>query len=392
MQRFSSIFSQLLQLFPRLEFEQAVRAHHAERHARGFASWSQFIAMLFCQLGRAHSLREICGGLASVEGKLRHLGLRDAPKRSTLAYANRHRPWQLYQTVFGQLLEKCQGVVAQRGGKPFRFKNKLMSLDASVIDLSLSLFDWARFRRTKGAIKLHLLLDHDGYLPSFAVITEGRTSDLTVARRMRFEPGTVLVIDRGYIDYDWFVDVTRQGVYFVTRLKRHAVLDVVEERPVPANRQVLTDQIVFFPRHAEPSDAYFFRLVEVWNPAKQESIVFLTNHLEFGATTIAAIYKDRWQVELFFKALKQNLKIKTFLGTSANAVKTQIWTALIAMLLLKYLQLRSSFGWSLSNLIALLRHQLFVYRDLTAWLDAPFEGPPALADIDAQQLALDWRR
>ena len=392
MKRFSSIFSQLLQLFPRLEFETAVRDHRAERHARGFASWSQFIAMLFCQLGRAHSLREICGGLASVEGKLRHLGLQEAPKRSTLAYANRHRPWQLYQTVFGQLLEKCQGVVAQRGGKTFRFKNKLMSLDASVIDLSLSLFDWARFRRTKGAIKLHLLLDHDGYLPAFAVITEGKTSDIMVARRMRFEPGTVLAIDRGYIDYDWLVDLTRQGVYFVTRLKRNAVLDVVEDRPVPANRRVLKDQIVFFPRHAEPSDAYFFRLVEVWSPEKQESIVFLTNHLEFGATTIAAIYKDRWQVELFFKALKQNLKIKTFLGTSANAVKTQIWTALIAMLLLKYLQLRSTFGWSLSNLIALLRHQLFVYRDLTAWLDAPFEGPPALADIDAQQLALDWRR
>ena len=392
MKRFSSIFSQLLQLFPRLEFETAVRDHRAERHARGFASWSQFSAMLFCQLGRAHSLREICGGLASVEGKLRHLGLQEAPKRSTLAYANRHRPWQLYQTVFGQLLEKCQGVVAQRGGKTFRFKNKLMSLDASVIDLSLSLFDWARFRRTKGAVKLHLLLDHDGYLPAFAVITEGKTSDITVARRMRFEPGTVLAIDRGYIDYDWLVDLTRQGVYFVTRLKRNAVLDVVEDRPVPANRRVLKDQIVFFPRHAEPSDAYSFRLVEVWSPEKQESIVFLTNHLEFGATTIAAIYKDRWQVELFFKALKQNLKIKTFLGTSANAVKTQIWTALIAMLLLKYLQLRSTFGWSLSNLIALLRHQLFVYRDLTAWLDAPFEGPPALADIDAQQLALDWRR
>ena len=285
MKRFSSIFSQLLQLFPRLEFETAVRDHRAERHARGFASWSQFIAMLFCQLGRAHSLREICGGLASVEGKLRHLGLQEAPKRSTLAYANRHRPWQLYQTVFGQLLEKCQSVVAQRGGKTFRFKNKLMSLDASVIDLSLSLFDWARFRRTKGAIKLHLLLDHDGYLPAFAVITEGKTSDITVARRMRFEPGTVLAIDRGYIDYDWLVDLTRQGVYFVTRLKRNAVLDVVEDRPVPANRRVLKDQIVFFPRHAEPSDAYFFRLVEVWSPEKQESIVFLTNHLEFGATT-----------------------------------------------------------------------------------------------------------
>ncbi len=390
MKRFSSIFSQLLQLFPRLEFEKAVQDHQAQRHARGFASWSQFIAMLFCQLGRAHSLREICGGLASVEGKLRHLGLEEAPKRSTLSYANRHRPWQLYQTVFEQLLEKCQGVAAQRGKKKFRFKNKLMSLDSSVIDLSLSLFDWAKFRRTKGAIKLHLLLDHDGYLPSFAVITEGKTSDIKVARRMRFEPGTVLAIDRGYIDYDWFVDLTRQGVYFVSRLKRNAVVEVIEDRPVPKNRNILKDQIVFFPNHAQPSDAYFFRLVEVWDPEKETSIVFLTNHLDFGATTIAAIYKDRWSVELFFKALKQNLKIKTFLGTTANAVKTQIWTALIAMLLLKYLQLRSTFGWSLSNLVALLRHQLFVYRDLNAWLDAPFEGPPALAQIQAQQLALEW--
>ncbi len=392
MERFSSIFSQLLQLFPRLEFEKAVQDHQAERHARGFASWNQFIAMLFCQLGRAHSLREICGGLASVEGKLRHLGLEEAPKRSTLSYANRHRPWQLYQTVFGQLLEKCQGVAAQRGGKKFRFKNKLMSLDSSVIDLSLSLFDWAKFRRTKGAIKLHLLLDHDGYLPSFAVITEGKSSDIKVARRMRFEPGTVLAIDRGYIDYDWFVDLTRQGVYFVSRLKRNAVVEVIEDRPVPKNRHILKDQIVFFPHHAEDRDQDFFRLVEVWDPEKEKSIVLLTNHLEFGATTIAAIYKDRWSVELFFKALKQNLKIKTFLGTTANAVKTQIWTALIAMLLLKYLQLRSTFGWSLSNLVALLRHQLFVYRDLDAWLDTPFEGPPALAHIPARQLALEWSR
>ena len=392
MRRFSSIFSQLLQLFPRLEFETAVRDHQAERHARGFASWSQFIAMLFCQLGRAHSLREICGGLASVEGKLRHLGLEEAPKRSTLSYANRHRPWQLYATVLGQLLEKCQGVATQRGGKKFRFKNKLMSLDSSVIDLSLSLFDWAKFRRTKGAIKLHLLLDHDGYLPSFAVITEGKTSDIKVARRMRFEPGTVLAIDRGYIDYDWFVELTHQGVYFVTRLKSNAVVEVIEDRSVPQNRNILKDQVVFFPRHAKVRDEDFFRLVELWDPEKEKSIIFLTNHLDLGATTIAAIYKDRWSVELFFKALKQNLKIKTFLGTSANAVKTQIWTALIAMLLLKYLQLRSTFGWSLSNLIALLRHQLFVYRDLNAWLDAPFEGPPALAEIQAHQLTLEWNR
>jgi len=395
MNRVCSIFSQLLQLFPRLEFERAVKDHKAERHMRGFTSWGQFVAMLFCQLGRAHTLREICGGLASCEGKLKHLGIPRAPKRSTLAYANEHRPWQLYETLFHQLLAKCQSAVAKRGGKrKFRFKNKLRSLDASTVDLVLSLFDWAQFRRTKGAIKLHLLLDHDGYLPSFAVITPGKTSDIKVARRLRFDPGTILVIDRGYIDYEWFVKLTLQGVFFVTRLKDNAVYEVVEERQVPKNRNVRKDQIIFFPSQspAEPSDEYFFRLVEIWDEAKEQSIVFLTNHREFGATTIAAIYKERWQVELFFKALKQNLKIKTFLGTSANAVLTQIWTALIAMLVLKYLQLMSTFAWSLSNLVALLRQQLFVYRDLWIWLNQPFEGPPQIAAVEQMQLSLELSR
>jgi hypothetical protein len=393
MPKFCSIFSQLLQLFPRLQFEQAVRDHKAEYQARGFTSWGQFVAMLFCQLGRAHTLREICGGLASCEGKLKHLGVPDAPKKSTLAYANEHRPWTLYQTIFQQLLAKCHAAIAGKGQKrKFRFKNKLVSLDSSVIDLSLSVFDWAKFRRTKGAVKLHLLLDHDGYLPSFAVITDGKTSDIKVARRMRFDPGSVLIMDRGYIDYEWFVQLTQQAVYFVTRLKDKASFDVVEDRPVPAKGKILKDQIIFFHSQAQPSEEYFFRLVEVWLEDKQESVIFLTNNLEFAATTIAAIYKDRWKVELFFKAIKQNLKIKTFLGTSPNAVKTQIWTALIAMLILKYLQLRSRFSWSLSNLIALLRHQLFVYRDLFAWLDNPFEGPPALAEIDVKQLSLGLTR
>src|SRR3989442_2439954 len=179
MTRFSSIFSQLLQLFPRLEFEQAVKEHHAERSTKGFSSWGQFVAMLFCQLGRAHSLREICGGLASCEGKLKHLGVPEAPKKSTLAYANEHRPWELYRTVFEQTLGKCQSVVAASGGKKkVRFKNKLVSLDSSTIDLCMSIFDWAKFRRTKGAVKLHLLLDHDGHLPSYAVITDGKKSGI----------------------------------------------------------------------------------------------------------------------------------------------------------------------------------------------------------------------
>lgn len=390
MTRFSSIFSQLLQLFPRLEFEQAVKKHQAERSAKGFSSWGQFVAMLFCQLGRAHSLREICGGLASCEGKLKHLGVPAAPKKSTLGYANGHRPWELYQTVFGQLLGKCQSVVAESGLKrKFRFKNKLSSLDSSTIDLCLSLFDWAKFRRTKGAVKLHLLLDHDGYLPSYAVITDGKKSDIRVARTMKFAPGTVLVMDRGYNDYDWFAELTGQDVFFVTRMKDNAVYDVVEQRETPERGNVRGDAVIFFPSMAAKGKEYFFRRIEVWDQDQQRTLVFLTNHLKFGATTIAAVYKDRWKVELFFKAIKQNLKIKTFLGTSANAVHTQIWTALITMLVLKYLQLKSTFGWSLSNLVALLRLQLFVYRDLHAWLNSPFEAPPALEAIHDAQFVLN---
>ena len=394
MYKVCSIFSQVLKLFSRGEFEKAVKEHETERHARGFTSWGQFTAMLFCQLGRAHSLREICGGLACCEGLMKHLGVPTAPKRSTLAYANEHRSWELYQTVFNQTLGKCRELVASQGGrKKFRFKNKLMSLDGSIIDLSVSMFDWAKYRRTKGAIKLHLLLDHDGYLPSFAVVTEGKTSEIKVARTLRFEPGTILAIDRGYIDYEWFRELTQQAVYFVTRMKEKAVYEVIEEVAVPQNRNVLRDQIICFPRLArEGEEPVLFRRVEIWSEEKRESIVFLSNLLQFGATTIAAIFKDRWQVELFFKALKQNLKIKTFVGTSANAVKTQVWTALIAILVLKYLQLKSTFNWSLSNLAALLRQQLFFYRDLWAWLDEPFQAPPALLGHhdDAQQLAITW--
>jgi hypothetical protein len=396
MYKVCSIFSQVLRLFSRGEFEKAVKEHKTERHARGFTSWGQFMAMLFCQLGRAHSLREICGGLACCEGQLKHLGVPLAPKKSTLAYANAHRPWQLYQAVFEQTLGKCRELVASQGGrkKKFRFKNKLMSLDGSIIDLSVSMFDWAKFRQTKGAIKLHLLLDHDGYLPSFGVVTEGKTSEIKVARTIRFDPGTILAIDRGYVDYEWFRELTQEEVYFVTRMKEKAVYEVQEELEVPKERNVVSDQIICFPRLArEGEDPVLFRRVEIWDKDKQESIVFLTNLLGFGATTIAAIYKDRWQVELFFKALKQTLKVKTFVGTSANAVKTQVWTALIAMLVLKYLQLKSKFSWSLSNLAALLRQQLFFYRDLYVWLDDPFQAPPALVGLhdDAQlSLAITW--
>ena len=238
--RVSSIFSQMLQLFSRHEFGRAVVEHRAERHARGFTCWGQFVAMLFCHLGRAQSLREICGGLAASEGKLQHLGLPDAPKRSTLAYANQHRPWQLYQSVFYQLLDRCRAVA---GGHGFRFRNKLLSLDATLIELCASVFDWAHYRRTKGAVKLHLLLDHQGLLPCFALVTEGRVHESRIARTLRFEPGTIVVFDRGFTDYDWFASLDADGVWFVTRMKDNADYGVVERRPVPERGPVQRDEI-----------------------------------------------------------------------------------------------------------------------------------------------------
>jgi len=388
MNRVCSIFAQVLQFIPRLEFAAAVRKHQAERHARGFHCWTQLVAMLFCQLGRAQSLREIVGGLATCEGKLQHLGVESAPKRSTLAYGNEHRPWQLFQSVFEALYQRCVADAMQRGRRKFRFKHKLLSLDATLIPLCLSMFDWALYRRSKGAVKLHLVLDHDGYLPKFAVVTDGKTSDIKVARDLEFEPGTVLVIDRGYQDFDWWLELSRQKVFFVTRLKDNAEYGIVEQRAADRERGILLDEVVLLTKIQEAGPVARMRRIEVWIEEKQESMVFFTNHLTLAASTIAAIYKDRWQVELFFKALKQSLRIKTFVGTSANAVMIQIWTALIAMLVVKYLQLRSSFGWSLSNLVALLRHQLFVYRDLTAWLNAPFQPPPELVPVEQLALAL----
>jgi len=376
MVRVCSMFSQILGWFPRLEFDAAVREHKAERHARGFTCWQQFVAMLFCQLGHAQSLREICGGLAATEGKLRHLGILACPKTTTLSYANAHRPWQLYQSLFYKMLERCRGEALIQGRGKFRFKHKLLSLDASMVELCAESFDWAKYKQTKGALKLHLVLDHDGYLPCYAVITEGRTADVTEARKIRFQPGTLVVFDRGYSDYNWWLELTRGGVNFVTRLKDSASYGVVESRPVPQGSGVLRDEVILLVSQREAGPEARLRRIEVWVEEKNESMVFVTNHLKLAARTIARIYKERWQIELFFKALKQGLKIRTFVGTSENAVQIQIWTALIAMLILKFLKLRSTFDWSLSNLIALLRQQLFVHRDLWKWINAPFQSPP----------------
>lgn len=385
--RCASLFSQILNLIDRAAFAKAVQRTGAERRTKGFSCWEQFVAMSFCQLAQAKSLREIEEGLACCEGRLRHLGIEEAPARSTLSYANRARPAALFEEIFYSLLGRCQAEAPRHG---FRFKHQLLSLDSTVLELCASMFDWARFRRTKGAAKLHLLLDHDGLLPVYALITEGAVADVSVAQQLLLPPGSIVVMDRGYNDYRLFEAWTLEKVGFVTRLKSNAEYFVTQPRLQKDEGLIRRDELIEFQCITAGRTIWqTYRRIEVWLEDKQETLVLLTNRLDLSASTIAAIYKQRWQIELFFKAIKQNLRIKTFVGTSANAVHIQIWTALIAILLLKYLQFKSRCAWALSHLVALLRWNLFSYRDLWIWLDQPLTTPPQLPPETQLSLDLD---
>lgn len=379
-----SLFSQILSLIPRSQFKALVDKHNVEYRSKGFSSWDQLVSMLFCQFAQAASLREISMGLQSCEGKLSHLGIKP-PKKSTLANANKVRSWEFYKALFESLL----GVVksgAQGNTRKFNFKHKLFSIDASTIDLCLNVFDWAKYKTTKGAIKLHVRLDHDGYLPDFVVVTDGKVHDVSAAWQFPYERGTITVFDRGYVDYSLFSHINSQEAFFVTRVKKNAVYTLIEEHDIPDNsdEDLLSDSTIILngKEYTDPIRLICIRDVE------GREIRFLTNNFALDAQTISDIYRERWKIELFFKELKQNLKIKTFVGTTKNAVMTQVYTALITILLLKYLKAKSSFKWSMSNLVAMIRMNLFTNKNLWEWLNKPFDTFMGDKKKEAEQVEL----
>lgn len=387
----ASLFSQLLKQIPRHEFASLVKKHKGERHAKGFTCWAQLTSMLFCQLAHADSLREICNGLACCLGKLTHLGIGRKPSKSNLSYANARRPAAVFEDLFWKMTERfrADGHLGARKHK-FRFNNKLLSLDSTTISLCLSLFAWAEFRRAKGGVKAHVLLDHDDYLPSYVLISKAKMHDSKVFKHLQLQPGSIVAMDRAYNDYKQFARWTEDGVYFVTRMKKSTVYEVVQDFPVPVGRNILSDEVIELTGpQAQKKCPHLLRRIVVWDHENEREIILITNHHKFGATTVADIYKERWQIELFFKALKQNLKVRSFVGTSENALRIQIWTALIAMLLLKWLHHLSKAGWSLSNLATMLRLNLFTYRELSDWLDDPMGTPPL--QPQAVQLELNLR-
>jgi len=376
----NTVFSQLLKLIPRHEFETLANQHHTGRRLRRMSRWSQFVAMTLAQLSGRQSLRDIVGNLSAQRHKLYHLGIAIV-SRSSLARVNEKQSHALYEALFHKLLRRCQGQAPRHG---FRFKNKLYSLDASTIELCLSVFPWAKFRTTKGAIKLHVGIDHGGYLPTFLSITDGKTHDITAGRALTLPRHSMVVFDRGYNDYAWFNRLNSEDIFFVTRMKKKTRYRVIERRAVDKSKGLTCDQTIELTGPKAGRCPIPLRRVGYIDAETRQRYVFLTNHFGLAAGTIAAIYKARWQIELFFKWIKQNLKIKTFLGTSKNAVMTQIWIAMCVYLLLAYLKFSSQLSGSFQQLLRLLHLNLFERRDLLALL----RGDPPVPKISPLQTRL----
>jgi len=372
MVRYASLFSQLIAVVNRQRFHELVYRHRSERYAKGYSSWDHFVAMLFCQLAQAKSLREISGGLASALGKLRHLGVTSTPNKSTLAYANAHRPWELFESLFYQMLQHCQ---TESPGKPkrFRFKNKLLSMDSTTIPLCLSLFPWAQFRTTKGAIKLHMLLDHDGYLPSFACISDGKKTDIPVARGVCLAKGSIVVVDRGYTDFGLFGRWTEDGVFFVTRQKTNADYIVLERREVSAPHIIADEIIELTGLKSHARCPYPLRRVVMCEPDSGQMLVFLTNHLRLAASTICAIYQRPLADRDLLQGTQAEPEGQDLRGYQRKRPAHPDLDSIDCDALIKYLQFKAKFRWSLSNLVAFLRWNLFTYRNLWDWIHSPFD-------------------
>ena len=367
----NTILHQMLKFVDRHDFQNLENSQfRPKRKYRSLSRWGQFTAMLFSQVTGRSSLRDITDSLQAQGCRLYHLGM-NSVKKSTLADANNNRTSDFFHALFEKKYKQCAEVAPRK--KKFRFKNKLYSFDSSTIDLCLSVFSWANFRSTKGGIKLHALLDHDGYIPAFANITDAKTSDISIARTLNLAPGSIVTADRAYVDYAWLFSLNQKKTFLVTRLKKNAKFKVRERRKVLKQKGLTSDQTIIL-TGAKASDCPIpLRRIGYRDPETSKHYVFLTNNFNLAAKTIADIYKSLWQVELFFKWIKQNLKIKTFLGTTKNAVMTQIWIALITMLILSYMKFAAKLGQSIMQIQRLLQLNLFKRQNIWELFDPPIK-------------------
>lgn len=377
-----TLFSQIIQKIDRSVFRKLVKQLQTDKGCKGFDSWTHLVSMLFCHFAKSTSVRDISNGLRSATGNLNHLGIARAPSKSSISYQNMRRDADLFKNLYYALLKSLGQQAALKRVK-LRIKVPVYLLDATVISLCLSVFDWATFRTKKGAVKMHTLLDYDGKLPVYVNITEGSVGDNKGAYNIPLEKGSVIVADRYYNDFPMLNVWDSNGVFFVIRHKGNLSYTVLKDRELPKNtaQHVLVDQEIEFANfRSRTKYPGRLRRVAVWDEENQQTIELITNNFVWAAQTIGDLYKSRWEIEVFFRDIKQLLHIKTFIGTSKNAVMIQIWTALITILLLKVLRATAKYGWHLSNLVAFIRLNIFVKIELQKWLDKPFfdyvEPPP----------------
>lgn len=372
-----TLFSQIIQKLNRSSFNKLVKERQTDKFSKGFNSWTHLISMLFCQFAKSQSVRDISNGLRSATGNLNHLGIEKAPSKSTVSYQNKRRDWELFRDYYYKLLNTL-GQQAYRKRVKFRIKSKIFLLDSTTISLCLSLFDWAKYKTAKGAVKMHTLLDYDGHLPAYVNITNGKTADNKGAYDIPLLKQSVIVADRFYNDFSLLNVWDSNEVFFVIRHKENFQFQSIKENELPENhhQHVLIDEIIEL-TGIESKKKYPKRLrrVVIWDDENGQEVELITNQKSWTANTISELYKARWQVEIFFREIKQLLHIKSFIGTSENAVMIQIWTALITILVLKALKAMAKYPWYLSNLVAFIRLNLFVKIDLQKWLNQPFIEP-----------------
>ena len=370
-----TLFSQIISRLDRLKFSKLVKDKQTDKHEKVYNSWTQLVSMLFCQFAKSQSVRDISNGLRSATGNLNHLGISKAPSKSSISYENKNRNWELFRDYYYELLEHL-GQHPRFKQVKFKIKSKIYLLDATTISLCLSIFDWAKYKTAKGAAKMHTLLDFDSNLPAYVNITNGKTADNKGAYDIPLLKGSVIVADRFYNDFSLLNVWDSKGVYFVIRHKENLQYLVIKENPLPDNRHqhILKDEIIELQNKGSKTKyPKRLRRVVVWDEVNNQTIEIITNQMTWTANTIGELYKSRWKVEIFFRDIKQLLHIKSFIGTSQNAVMIQIWTALITILMLKVLKAMAKYNWHLSNLVAFIRLNLFVKIDLQLWLDKPFE-------------------